>query len=162
MTGRRAHAATNNSRSAESQLAGFIAKYSPALARDGRKALTTLRRLVPGAVELVYDNYNWLVVGFGPSERASDAVLSLVFAPRWLTLCFLQDASSLPDPDRLLRGSGRVVRNVRLESAADLDKPAVRALIGLSLARADVPIDGARRRRLVIRSVSKRQRPRRP
>jgi hypothetical protein len=72
------------------RLAGFISKYSPAIAAEGRAALETLRRLVPGAVELVYDNYNGLVVGFSGSDRPSDAILSLLFTPRWLTLCFLQ------------------------------------------------------------------------
>jgi hypothetical protein len=147
--------------SPQSQLDAFISRYSPEVAADGRAALAKLRRLVPGAVELVYDNYNWLVVGFCPSERASDAVLSLVFAPRWITLCFLQNGPELPDPHRLLRGSGKRVRNVRLESANDLDKPAVQSLIAEALTRAGVPIN-AGRRRLVIRSVSPKQRPRRP
>jgi hypothetical protein len=144
------------------QLERFISKYSPAVAAEGRAALAKLRRLVPGAVELVYDNYNWLVVGFCPSERASDAVLSLVFAPRWLSVCFLQNGPALPDPDGLLRGSGRVVRNVRLQSAKDLETPAVRMLIAEALARAKVPIDGGSPGRLIIRSISAKQRPRRP
>ena len=76
--------------SPRAQLERFISKYSPEVAAEGRAALAKLRRLVPGAVELVYDNYNFLVVGFYPSERASDAVLSLVFAPRWISVCFLQ------------------------------------------------------------------------
>jgi hypothetical protein len=149
-------------KSPRSQLEAFISKYSPEVAAEGRAALAKLRRIVPGAVELVYDNYNWLVVGFCPSERASDAVLSLVFTPRWITLCFLQNGPALPDPDGLLRGSGKRVRNIRLESAQDLDKPAVRSLIEEALARAHVPIEGAGRGRLVIRSVSAKQRPRRP
>jgi Domain of unknown function (DU1801) len=148
--------------SPQAQLEGFISKYSPAVAAEGRAAMAKLRRLVPGAVELVYDNYNWLVVGFCPSERASDAVLSLVFAPRWLALCFLQNGPELSDPHGLLRGSGKRVRNVRLESARDLDKAEVRSLIAEALARARVPIDGAGGRRLIIRAVSRKQRPRRP
>jgi len=148
--------------SPKAQLEKFISKYSPAVAADGRAALRKLRRLVPGAVELVYDNYNWLVVGFCPSERASDAVLSLVFTPRWISVCFLQNAPHLPDPQRLLRGSGKQVRNIRLESAKDLDKPAVRDLIMEARARARVPIDSKGRGRLVIRSISAKQRPRRP
>lgn len=147
---------------AQSQLDGFISKYSPAVAKEGRAALVKLRRLVPGAVELVYDNYNFLVVGFCPSERASDAVLSLVFAPRWLALCFLQNGPQLSDPQGLLRGFGTRVRNVRLESAKDLDKPAIRSLIAEALAQARVPIDGTARRRLIIRSISRKRRPRRP
>jgi len=98
------------------QLESFISKYSPEVAREGRAAIKALERLVPGAVRMVYDNYNFLVVGFGPSERASEAVLSLAFAPRWISLCFLQGGPKLPDPHKLLRGSGTVVRNVRLES----------------------------------------------
>ncbi len=144
------------------QLQGFIRKYSPAVAATGRAVLVKMRTLVPGAVELVYDNYQFLVVGFGPSERASEAVLSVVFAPRWISICFLQDAPRLPDPKRLLRGSGNVVRNIRLESAKDLDKPEVRSLIKTALSRADVPIVRSRRRRLVIKSISAKQRPRRP
>ena len=144
------------------KLEEFISKYSPEVAAEGRAALTKMRRLVPGAVELVYDNYNWLVVGICPSERASDAVLSLVFAPRWITLCFLQNGPELRDPNGLLRGSGKRVRNIRLESAKDLDKPAVRSLIEEALARSRVPIDGTGRGPIVIRSVSAKQRPRRP
>ena len=149
-------------KSPQAQLEGFIAKYSPGVAREGRAALTKMRRLVPGAVELVYDNYNWLVVGFCPSERASDGVFSLVFTPRWITLCFLQNGPALSDPTGLLRGSGTRVRNVRLASAKDLEKPAVLSLIAEALARARVPIDGAGRSRLIIKSVSAKQRPRRP
>jgi hypothetical protein len=148
--------------SPQTLLAGFISRYSTAVAADGRAALVKLRRLIPGATELVYDTYNWLVVGFGPSERASDAVLSVVFTPRWITICFLQNGPDLPDPDHLLRGSGKVVRNIRLDSAKDLDKPAVKALIKAALDMADVPIPRSGRRRLVIRSVSTRRRPRRP
>jgi hypothetical protein len=144
------------------QLRRFIAKYSPPVAAEGRKVLAGVRRLVPGATELVYDNYQWLVVGFGPSERASDAVLSVVFAPRWISICFLQNGAALPDPSGLLRGSGKVVRNIRLDSAKDLDKPAVRSLIAEALARARVPIAQQTRRRLVIKSISAKQRPRIP
>ena len=144
------------------QLAQFIAKYSPKVASEGRAALKAMDRLVPGAVRLVYDNYNFLVVGYGPSERASEAVLSLAFAPRWIILCFLQGGPKLPDPHKLLRGSGTQVRNVRLASADDLDKPAIRALIAESLGRAKVAIDAKARGQLIIKSISAKQRPRRP
>ena len=144
------------------QLESFISKYSPEVAREGRAAIKALERLVPGAVRMVYDNYNFLVVGFGPSERASEAVLSLAFAPRWISLCFLQGGPKLPDPHKLLRGSGTVVRNVRLESAGDLNTPAMRALITESLRRAAMPIDPRAKGRLLIKSISGKQRPRRP
>jgi len=132
------------------------------MVKESKASLLRLRRQVPGAVELVYDNYNALVIGFAPSERASEAVLSLALMPRWVTLCFLQGGPALPDPQGLLRGSGTTVRNIRLASARDLEKPAIRTLIRIALDRAKVPIAPSGKRRLVIKSISAKQRPRRP
>ena len=146
----------------QKQLASFLARYSPGIQKEGRAALRLMQRLVPGAVRLVYDNYNFLVVGYGPSPKASEAVLSLAFAPRWFNLCFLQDGPKLFDPHKLLRGSGKRVRNVKLTSAVELSTPPVRALIAQALERARVPIDPRGRGRLVIKSISAKQRPRRP
>src|SRR5688572_13426594 len=121
------------------QLAGFLAKYTPAMAKEGRAALMRMRRLVPGAVQFVYDNWNGLVVGFGPTDRPSEGVVSILMVPDHVSLCFIQGGPDLPDPKRLLRGSGNVVRHIRLESARDLDKPAIRALVKAAVARSEVP-----------------------
>jgi hypothetical protein len=144
------------------QLSGFIAKFMPSIAKEGRAALTRMRKLVPGAVQMVYDNWNGLVVGFGPTERPSEAVVSILMTADHLTLCFVQDGPDLPDPQHLLKGSGNVVRHVRLDSARDLDRPAIRALVKTAVARSDVPFDPRKRGKLVIRSISPKQRPRRP
>lgn len=143
------------------QLNAFVARYTPEIAATARAALARLRRQVPGAVEMVYDNYNALVIGFSPSERASEAVMSIALFPKWVTLFFLQGAG-LPDPKGLLKGSGTRVRGITLDTAADIDTPAVRALIRAALERAAVRIDPAGRRRMMIKSISPKQRPRRP
>jgi hypothetical protein len=109
----------------------------------------------------VYDNYNALVVGFGPSERASEAIVSIALYPRWVTLFFLHGAG-LADPKGLLKGSGHRVRHVVLSDVTVLDRPPVRALIRQALAAGPRPIDPRARRRMVIRAVSAKQRPRRP
>jgi len=147
--------------SAERRLAGFMDRYRPEVARVARAARAKLRRLVPGAVELVYDNYNALAIGFGPTERASDAILSIALYPRWVSLFFLYGAP-LPDPRGLLRGSGRRVRHIVLDRASLLDTGPVRALIEAAVAAHPTKIDAGQRRRTVIKSVSPRQRPRRP
>jgi hypothetical protein len=146
---------------AAAQLKAFLAKYTPAVHAEMKAAHAKMRKLVPGAVEMVYDNWNGLVVGFGPTERASEAVLSLFAAPDHVTLCFLK-GKKLPDPGKLLKGSGNVVRHCRLAGLPDLDKPPIRKLISLAIAQADPPFDTAARNRLVIKSVSAKQRPRRP
>jgi hypothetical protein len=144
------------------QLASFIAKFSPSMAKEGRAALARMRALVPGATEMVYDNWNGLVVGFGATARPSEAVVSILMTPDHVTLCFIQDGPSLPDPEGLLKGTGNVVRHMRLTSARDLDMPAVRTLVKTAVARSDVPFAKGARRELIIKSISPRQRPRRP
>jgi hypothetical protein len=147
--------------SPEEQLEGFIEKYAPEVGALARGALVKLRARLPGAVELVYDNYNALAIGFSPTERASDAILSIALYPRWVSLFFLRGAT-LPDPKGLLRGDGKLVRHIVLEDAADLHKPAVRALITCALKQSAKKIDGKERNRLVVKSISAKQRPRRP
>jgi len=141
------------------QLRAFIAKYTPEIGAAARSALATMRKRLPGAVELVYDNYNALAIGFGPTERASDAIFSIAVYPRWVSLFFLQGAT-LSDPQKLLRGSGSRVRHVVLEEGT-LEKRAVRELMAQALRKARKRLDGKAPRRLMIKSVSAKQRPRR-
>lgn len=147
--------------SPERQLAGFIAKYEADVAALTRAALKKMRARLPGAVELVYDNYNALAVGFGPTERVSDLVFSITSYPRWVSLFFTQ-GNELPDPRKLLKGSGTRIRHIVLENAAFLDEPAVEALMARAIERAAVAMDPSRPNRIVIKSISARQRPRRP
>jgi hypothetical protein len=146
---------------AESELEGFIAKFAPDMQVRIRSCRAKLQALFPTAVQLVYDNYNFLVIGFGPTSCPSDAVFSLAAHRRGVSLCFLQGGRDLPDPSHLLRGSGSMVRNLALDSAEDLDRPEVRALLDTAADRATVPMDASQRGELVIRSVSAKQRPRR-
>jgi hypothetical protein len=147
--------------SPDRQLDTFLDRYSPPVAALARDCLAKMRARLPGAVQLVYDNYNALVIGFGPSERASEAIFSIVLYPRWVTLFFLRGAG-LPDPRHLLKGSGKVVRHIVLASAADLDLPPIQNLMAKALQRAEAGIDPGATGRLVIRSISAKQRPRRP
>jgi len=139
-----------------------MSKYAPEVRAVATDALARLRRRAPGAIEMVYDNYNALVIGFSPNERPSDALFSIALYPKYVTLFFLQGAS-LDDPERLLQGGGRHVRSVRLvPDASVIDRPGVRALIAQAIADSDVPFEISQRRKLVIRSVSPKRRPRRP
>jgi Domain of unknown function (DU1801) len=120
-----------------------------------------MRRRLPTAFEMVYDNYNALVFGFGPSERPSEAIFSIAVYPRYVTVFFLQGAT-LPDPDHVLNGSGKQVRQLRIGDVADLEKPAVKAIVARALEHADEPMPSTGRGAVIIRAVSAKQRPRRP
>ena len=143
------------------QLDEFISKYSPEVQELARAALAKMRKRLPGAVQLIYDNYNALVIAFGATDRRSDIVLSIVLYPRWVSLFFMHGAA-LPDPQKLLRGTGQAIRHIVLAQASDLDDPAVAALIAAAVERADPPIDSSRRARAVVKLALKKQRPRRP
>lgn len=142
------------------QLAGFVAKFDPAVATVIRAARRALRRRLPTAVELVYDNYNFFVIGFCATERASDCIVSLAAAANGVGLSFYNGAS-LPDPEGILLGGGKQNRFVRLRSAATLREPAVEALLRAAVARAKTPLPSTGRGYTIIKSVSAKQRPRR-
>ncbi len=145
---------------AEKQLQSFVAKFEPkaqTLIRAVRKAL---RKWFPTAYELAYDNYNFFVLGYGPTERPSDCIVSMAAGANGVSLCFIQGASLL-DPDKILLGSGNQTRFVRIESAEVLARPEVEALLTAAAAQAKVPFRASGRVKLIIRSVSTKQRPRR-
>ena len=143
------------------QLDGFIAKFSPGIAAMTNAVLKKMRKRYPTAQVLVYDNYNALAIGFGPSEKAGEAIFSIAVYPKWVSLFFLQ-AKGVPDPEGLLKGSGNVARHVVLGSPNDLEIPAIVAMMEAAVELAKAPFADKGTGRLVIKSVSAKQRPRRP
>lgn len=148
-------------RSAQARLAECIAKYSPEVRAVAEAALKKMRVCLPGAVETVYDNYNALAIAFGPTDRRPDVVCSITLYPRWVSLFFARGAS-LPDPEKMLKGSGTTVRHIVLEDASVLDQPAVRTLLARAVDAAGTRFDPSAAPRVVIKSVAKTRRPRRP
>ena len=143
------------------QVAEFIGKYSPEIARFYSVSRRKMRSMVPRGYELVYDNYNALGIGYGPAQRASDVIVSIVAYPRWVTLFFLYGAS-LRDPGSLLEGSGNRVRSIRLGSPDDLDRPEIKKLISQALAPHTEALAQCPRITTIIKAVAAKQRPRRP
>lgn len=151
-------AATND---AEARLQGFIDKFEPkhqSLIRAARKAL---RKRLAAANELVYDNYNFFVIGYSPTERPSDSIVSLAAGASGVGLSFPYCGAKLPDPHKLLLGSGSKNRFIRLETAAVLARPEVEALIAAAIAQCKARLPATGKGKLTIRSVSAKQRPRR-
>jgi hypothetical protein len=141
------------------QLSLFLSRFSPDIVKLAKAARAKLRKRLPGAIEMVYDNYNALVIGFSPTERPSDAILSIVIWPKKVSICFIQ-GKHLPDPQHVLQGDGNQVRFIGLDAgAAILDTPAIRTLVSEAIAFGESPFRG--KGLLVIRAIAKKQRPRR-
>jgi len=144
----------------EGRLRQFIEKFEPDQQALIRAIRRKLRNRFPTGTELAYDNYNFFVIGYSPTERPSDAIVSIAAAANGVGLCFIQGAR-LPDPQKVLVGSGKQTRFIRLPSAAVLDRPEVKALLAAAAADSRTPFPSRGRGKLVIRSVSSKQRPRR-
>jgi hypothetical protein len=157
----KAPARADTAQSTARQVAGLIAKFDPSIAKIARSARAILRKRYPAAIELVYDNYNALAIGFSSTERTSDVFVSLAVYPRGVSLYFMY-GRSLPDPEGLLQGSGRQGGFIRLENVAVLDKRAVKALLAEAIKRAKSPLPKTGRGYTVVKSISAKQRPRRP
>jgi hypothetical protein len=147
--------------SAEEQLDSLIARFTPEVASLAHSILAKMRERYPTALELVYDNYNALAIGFGATERPSQAIFSVAIYPQWVSLFFLQ-ARDLPDPDKLLQGEGKVARHIRLLSPDRFDELSVKKLTQEATTRAAIPFAQKGAPRIVIKSISAKQRPRRP
>src|ERR1700684_3689751 len=121
--------------SGEQQLARFIKKFDSKNAALIRSVRKVLRKRLPTANELVYDNYNFFVIGYCSTERPSDCILSIAAAANGVGLSFYRGAT-LPDPHKLLLGTGTQNRFIRIESAATLARPEVEDLIAAAVSQA--------------------------
>jgi hypothetical protein len=144
----------------QAQLDGFIDKFTPDVAAQARRALAMVKARLPGATILIYDNYNALAIGFGATDKVGSIVCSIALYPRWVSL-FLTNGPTLPDPAGLLEGEGGTVRHIKLIGER-LDDPAVWTLLDAAAASVKLPIDPASEGGLIIKSISAKQRPRRP
>ena len=145
----------------QQQLDTFLDRFTPDMAKLARAAIKRMQQRLPGAHRLIYDNFNALVVGFGPTERASEALFSLAIYPRWINLFFL-DGARLKDPKKKLKGAGSQVRHIRLTDVALIDDRDISALMDAEIKLATVPLDPKQKSRLIIKAIAPKQRPRRP
>jgi len=143
----------------EAQLASFIGKFEPGTAKLIRQCRGELRRLLPSANELVYDNYNFFVIGYASTERASDCIVSIAAAANGVGLSFYW-GSRLPDPTKILQGGGKQNRFIRIPDAGMLRRPDVVRLVKAAAEQGKTPLVPGGTGHLVIKSVSARQRPR--
>jgi len=142
--------------SAEQQLKGFIAKFEPkhqALMRSVRRAM---RKRFPSANELVYDYARSLVIAYSAIERGSDAVVAIALGADGLRLYFNQGAT-LPDPKKILLGSGKQTRFIWIESPKTLILPEVQALMEAAVDHATIPARPSGRGKLIIKPKAAEQ-----
>ena len=146
-------------RSAEAQLRALITQFAPEHRRLISATRRYLRKRLPTAHELVYEYRDCFVISHSPNEHGYEGALAIRASADGVKLYFNQ-GKELPDPAKLLQGSGTQTRWINLEGASTLARPAVARLIDLAIARNRVPFARAGRGSVVIRSTSAKQRKR--
>ena len=144
----------------EAQLKFFIEMFDAEKQKLIRAVRSAVRKRLPTANELVYDYHTFFVIGYSPTDRPTDGIVAIAARTDGVRL-YLMQGPQLPDPKKLLLGSGKQTRFIRVEAAKQLAHPDVEALIAAAIDRARVPLPSKGRGRLVIRSISAKRRPRR-
>lgn len=148
-------------RSAEGELRGLVARLAPAHAALVGTVRRSLQKRLPTAHEVVYEYSDCCVISYSPNEHGYEGVLAVRASAKGVEL-YLNRGKELPDPDKLLRGSGKLARYIHMEGASTLERPAVARLIDEAIARNRVPFAPTGRGPIVVRSTSARKRRGRP
>jgi hypothetical protein len=140
-------------RSAEAQLRTLIAKFAPSHLRLIGAMRRWLRKRLPTAHEVMYEYRDFFVISYSPSERGYEGVLAIRASAIGVRLYFNR-GKELPDPAKLLQGTGNQTRWINVEGTSTLARPEVARLIEEAIAHNRVPFARAGRGSVVIRTTS--------
>jgi hypothetical protein len=135
----------------EARLRSCIDRLDPKDRKLVRAVRAAVRQRFPTANELAYDYDRSLVIGYSPTDRGIDSIVAISARATGVSLHFSQ-GPRLPDPKRILQGSGKQTRFVPLEAASRLAHPDVEALIVATLDQARIPLPSRGRGSLIIKS----------
>lgn len=141
----------------EDHLRTLIAKFAPEHLRLIGAMRRSLRKRLPTAYEIAYEYRSWFVISYSPSDRGYEGVLAIRGSADGIKLYFNR-GKDLPDPAKLLQGSGSLVRFIDVEGASTLSRPEVVRLIDEAIARNPVPFPPAGRGSMIIRTTSAKSR----
>jgi hypothetical protein len=105
----------------------LVSPYAPAMADLARRTRALILDVLPEAFEVVWPRQRTVGYGTGP-KKMSEHFSWLAVAKAHVTLGFFYGAELL-DPDGLLEGTGKRLRHVKLRTGAELEWPALRALL---------------------------------
>jgi hypothetical protein len=147
--------------SPEVRLRSFIDRFDAKDQKLFRSIRAAIRKRFPTANELAYDYSSHVVIAYSPTEQAIDAVVAIDARAGDMRLYLM--GPQLPDPKKLLMGSGKQARFVSLETASKLAHPDVKALIAAAIAQARIPLPSKGKGEVLMRgSTAKERASRRP
>jgi hypothetical protein len=95
---------------------------------EKKPTINNLRKLIgsvaPEAHEIIYHD----ALGYGPTDSGFDRILYVTVFETHINLGFFF-GGFLPDPERLLVGSGKRMRHIKIRSLQESENPAITSLL---------------------------------
>ena len=112
----------------------LLATRTPEVKSLALQARELVRAIMPAAIERVSLGNNNISYSFGP--KMSDQVCYVAPFNDSVNIGFMRGAE-LPDPHRILRGTGKMLRHIKLRKPEDLQQPGLRDLLEWSIPKAE-------------------------
>ncbi len=105
----------------------IVSGVSPHARKLADEARELIRSLYPAVVEVPWSKQKVIGYGVGP-KKMSEHFCYISVSKNHINLGFMYGAE-LPDPERLLDGTGKLLRHVRVTQLEQLTNPALRELV---------------------------------
>ena len=110
----------------------LLASFTPEVRDLALAARSFVLETIPNLIEMA--DAKARIIGYGYSPRYADQVCMLMPTKVGVNLGIAY-AMELPDPKKLLQGTGKLHRHVKLKNKLDLDNVALHALLNAALSR---------------------------
>ena len=135
----------------EAQLRSFNDRFDSKQQKFVRAVRAALRKRLPTANELAYDYSSFFVISYSPTQQGIEGIVSLAARADRVELYF-NNGPKLPDPKKLLSGSGKQTRFIRVESVKQLKHPDVEAFIAGAINLSSIPFASKGKGSLIIKT----------
>lgn len=107
-------------------LAAFLANYPPDVQTMASGARALILEVMPNTIELIDPSAD--LIAYGLDRGYKGLICGITLFKAHINIMLAQGAS-LPDPQRLLKGTGKLARHIKVTQLADLKNPGARALL---------------------------------
>lgn len=140
-------------KAAEKSAREIFAKFCPEQVRMINAMRKALRKRLPSAFELVYEYRNWFAACWGPTENGYEGVVGIRGDGEGIRL-FVNCTKPIPDPAKLLKGSGKQTRWIAVEKASELSRPEIVAIVEAAISQSPIPFAKDGSGELIVRGAS--------
>jgi hypothetical protein len=138
------------------ELLEFLYGYDPAIQSLALGLRKVIHEEMAPCHERIFAMRSKVVLWYSATERViADGICGISVMLRHVTLVFTR-GTELHDPTRILEGTGKKMRHVRLKRLSDLDRPEIRLFLRRARRRAGMPPRNARTAGEVVTTVKRK------